>query len=77
MLPVPNGAAPAVTPRLAAWVADGDAILRLDDQNYYTSRFPPGPIARPLEVWSVRRMDFQATPDAPEMLVDGAGASVP
>ena len=76
VLPVPNGPAPAVTPRLATWVADGDAILRLDDLNYYTSRFPPPPIPRPLEVWSVRRMDFRATTDAPEMLVDRAGASV-
>lgn len=76
VLPVPNGTASTVTPRLATWVADGDAILRLDDQNYYTKAFPPGPIPRPLEVWSVRRMDFHATPDTPEMLVDGAGTSV-
>jgi len=75
-LPVPNGAAPAVIPRLAAWVADGDAILRLDDLNYYTRAFPPGLIPRPLEVWSVRRMDLHGTADAPEMLVDGRGASV-
>ena len=75
-LPVPNGTAPAVIPRLAAWVADGDAILRLDDLNYYTRAFPPGLIPRPLEVWSVRRMDLHGTADAPEMLVDGRGASV-
>ena len=76
VLPVPNGTATAVTPRLAAWVADGDAILRFDDLNYYTRAFPPGPIPRPLEVWSVRRLDFHGMAGAPEMLVDSGGASL-
>src|SRR5207245_1192734 len=76
VLPLPNGPLSAVTPRLAAQVADGDAVLRLNDVNYYTSRFPTGPHPAPLEVWSIRRLDFHATPGSPELLVDNAGASL-
>jgi len=76
VLPLPNGPLSTVTPRLAAQVADGDAVLRLNDVNYYTSRFPTGPHPAPLEVWSIRRLDFHATPGSPELLVDNAGASL-
>jgi hypothetical protein len=73
-LALANGALPELLPKLADQVRDGDTVLRLDDLLYVTNDFPSGPLPRPLEVWSFRRVELSRAEGASSRFVSPDGA---
>jgi hypothetical protein len=72
-LAVANGPLSELLPELADRVRDGDTVLRLDDLLYVTNEFPTGPLPRPLEVWSFRRVELSRADGASRFVSpDGA-----
>jgi len=72
-LGLPSASVQVLRPLLAAWLRDGDAVLRLDGLFYSTKTFPEGPVPRPLEVWSIARLDLVPAPGRPGHLTASQG----
>jgi hypothetical protein len=72
-LTMANGHLSELLPELADQVRDGDTVLRLDDLLYVSNDFPTGPLPRPLEVWSFRRVELSREDASPRFVSpDGA-----